>query len=176
MTKYLRFNSPTYNLQVLLRTISKRYSDIPTLIPDGVYGNNTRDSVLAFQKQFGLNPTGETDYSSWNKLIQVFLEIETEYKEPYVRLIYPENELREDQTSYTSTVYIIQIMLVALAERFDNISMPSVNGIIDHPTIESINAVKLVSGLNPDGNINKMFWEYISAIYGVYVSGNRILT
>lgn len=36
---------------------------------DGFYGNDTRDAVLAFQVASGLDPTGETDVTTWDKLM-----------------------------------------------------------------------------------------------------------
>jgi len=60
-----------------------------------------------------------------------------------------------------------------LSQRFNNIPEPQLSGVIDYRTTESINSVKILSGLNPDGNINKIFWEYLSAIYSVFVSSDR---
>jgi len=76
--------------------------------------------------------------------------------------------------SYTPTVYVMQTMMAALSERFSNIPMPSVNGTIDSPTIESIKAVQIASGLNPDGNVTKLFWNYLSVIYETFVSTDRV--
>ena len=54
MANYLRFDSPIHNLQVFLRTISGKYSEIPTVIPDGVYGGTTAEAVKPFKKDFRL--------------------------------------------------------------------------------------------------------------------------
>jgi len=174
LANYLRFDSPIHNLQVFLRTISGKYSEIPTVIPDGVYGGTTAEAVKAFQKRFSLNQTGTTDNSTWDRIIDVYKEIEKETSEPRWVRIYPENGLRQDNMSYTPTVYVMQTMMAALSERFSNIPMPSVNGTIDSPTIESIKAVQIASGLNPDGNVTKLFWNYLSVIYETFVSTDRV--
>ena len=174
MPEYLRFDSPIHNLQVFLRRISTKYKDIPTVIPDGVYGNSTKEAVKAFQKKFSLNDTGTTDNSTWDAIFKVYTEIEKDTSEPKWVRIFPEDGLKADSNSYTPTIYVIQTMLTALSERFSNIPKPSENGILDTPTSESIKAIQVASGLNPDGNITKLFWDYLSVIYETYVSADRV--
>ncbi len=173
MTQYLRFDSPIHNLQVFLRAISDKYDDIPSVIPDGVYGEDTKNAVSAFQKKFMLNETGTTDNSTWDAIVEVYREIERELRDPLCVRIYPEHGLKADTPSYTPTVYIIQNMMFALSEVFDNIPAPSVNGILDNRTSETIKAIQIASGLNPDGNINKVFWDYLAVIYETYISTDR---
>lgn len=173
MSRYLRFDSPIHNLQVFLRTISNKYSEIPSVIPDGVYGDSTKAAVSAFQEKFLLNSTGVTDNSTWDSIINVYKEIEEELSFPVSARVFPEIGLREDNNSYIPTIYVIQTMLLALSEKFSNIPAPSVNGILDSATTEAVKALQISSGLNPDGNITKIFWNYLSVIYETFVSNDR---
>jgi peptidoglycan hydrolase-like protein with peptidoglycan-binding domain len=174
MAEYLRFDSPIRNLQVFLRVISGVYSEIPRVIPDGVYGNSTKEAVKAFQNKFSLNETGITDNSTWDAIVRVYREIENDNALPNWVRIFPEAGLRTDNNSYTPTIYVIQTMLYALSQRFSNIPSPSLSGIVDQPTIESVKSVQYASGLNPDGNITKLFWDYLSVIYETYISTDRV--
>lgn len=174
LAEYLRFDSPIRNLQVFLRTISGVYSEIPSVIPDGVYGNSTKEAVKAFQNRFSLNETGVTDNSTWDAILRVYREIEKDTSQPNWVRIFPEDGLKSESNSYTPTIYVIQTMMYALSERFSNIPPPSLNGIIDSPTIESVKAIQYASGLNPDGNITKLFWDFLSVIYETYISTNRV--
>ncbi len=173
MAEYLRFDSPIRNLQVFLRTISNVYPEIPRVIPDGVYGNSTKEAVKKFQARFSLNETGITDNSTWDSILKVYKEIEDLKASPNCVRVFPEDGLKPDNNSYTPTIYVIQTMMYALSQRFSNIPPPSLNGIIDSPTIESVKAIQYASGLNPDGNITKLFWDYLSVIYETYISTNR---
>lgn len=174
MTQYLRFDSPIHNLQVFLRAISNKYTDIPRVLPDGVYGETTRAAVSAFQKKFLLNSTGVTDNSTWDSIVDVYRQIENESASPRWIRIYPENGLNSDNNSYIPTIYIIQAMITALSERFSNIPKPTLSGVLDLPTINSIKAIQISSGLNPDGNVTKIFWDYLSVIYEVFISTDRV--
>ena len=54
MTQHLlKYDSPIYNLQVFLRTISQKYPLIPNVLPDGYYGDATVKAVIAFQNMHG---------------------------------------------------------------------------------------------------------------------------
>ena len=100
MAEYLRFDSPIRNLQVFLRTISGVYTEIPSVIPDGVYGNSTKEAVKAFQNRFSLNETGITDNSTWDAILRVYREIEKDTSQPNWVRIFPEEGLKSDNNSY----------------------------------------------------------------------------
>lgn len=169
----LRFDSPIHNLQVFLRTISRKYPEIPDVIPDGVYGDATIKAVEAFQQKFMSDADGIVGYDTWNEIVSIYKEIERENENKAVTIL-PEQGINNDNGPMTSTVYIIQSMLLALSDNFSNIPKVSVTGYIDSSTIEGIKAVQYVSGLNPDGNITNIFWNYLSSIYEVFVSKDRV--
>ena len=51
------------------------YSSIPTLVVDGIYGQNTKNAVEQFQKIFDLPATGVTDYRTWYKISQIYVGV-----------------------------------------------------------------------------------------------------
>lgn len=62
-------------LQEQLNTISNVYSAIPSVTPDGIYGEETRNSVQEFQSVFGLPQTGIVDYQTWYKVQEIFVGV-----------------------------------------------------------------------------------------------------
>lgn len=58
-------------MQQNLNKISDRYPSIPELVEDGIFGSGTKNSVMAFQKQFGLTQDGIIGPVTWNKIIEV---------------------------------------------------------------------------------------------------------
>lgn len=64
-----------YVIQQFLSYISTLITDIPSITPDGVFGPETRASVIAFQKHFGLTPDGVVGQSTWNKLVEVYRDL-----------------------------------------------------------------------------------------------------
>lgn len=59
-------------LQYLLDVISEYYSGIPSPGQDGVFGNNTREAVVAFQRQMGLVADGVVGPATWNSLYRTY--------------------------------------------------------------------------------------------------------
>lgn len=63
-------------LQYLLSVLSQFYLDIPFVSIDGVFGNQTRNAVIALQKSAGLPETGSVDEATWDVLVERFLGID----------------------------------------------------------------------------------------------------
>ena len=98
-------NSGVQLLQYLLSVVSEFYDMIPPAAADGIFGPQTRQSVLAFQQLTGLPQTGAVDRATWEALYRVYEGI-TETVAGYTNVI-PES-LRPnlgDRTDTTLTQY-----------------------------------------------------------------------
>lgn len=67
---------PVRTIQDQLVAIRKTYSNIPELIIDGIYGEDTYAAVKKFQEIFGLPATGDVDYRTWYKISQLYVALE----------------------------------------------------------------------------------------------------
>lgn len=68
-------------LQEHLNRISKNYPLIPKIDADGIYGAKTAEAVSVFQKIFSLPITGDTDYTTWYTISDIFVGV-TRIAEP----------------------------------------------------------------------------------------------
>ena len=59
-------------LQYLLDVISEYYPGIPAPAQDGIFGGNTSQAVIAFQREMNLNPDGIVGALTWNALYDVY--------------------------------------------------------------------------------------------------------
>ena len=63
-------------IQEQLNVISDVYSAIPEIdLVDGIYGEETKDTVRAFQSIFGLPQTGIVDYRTWYKIQEIYVGV-----------------------------------------------------------------------------------------------------
>ncbi len=59
-------------LQYQLDVIAEYYSGIPSPGQDGIFGNNTREAVIAYQRQMGLAADGIVGQDTWNSLYRTY--------------------------------------------------------------------------------------------------------
>ncbi len=59
-------------MQTYLNTISERFTQIPSIDADGVFGPATQRAVSAFQRSFQLPQTGIIDVSTWERIVQIY--------------------------------------------------------------------------------------------------------
>lgn len=64
-------------LQYMLSVLSAHISTIPPLSVDGIYGQQTKNAVLAAQRRFGLPETGSVGAQTWDAIYNQYSGIET---------------------------------------------------------------------------------------------------
>lgn len=68
-------NSKVKQMQDQLNVISRAYPLIPKISSDGIYGEQTANSVKVFQKVFNLPQTGVVDFTTWYKISEIFVGV-----------------------------------------------------------------------------------------------------
>ena len=62
-------------IQEYLTLINKTYPNIPAVSNTGYFGPLTKQSVLAFQKRFGLSQTGVVGGAVWNDIAGLYSDL-----------------------------------------------------------------------------------------------------
>ncbi|MCH5255024.1 MAG: LysM peptidoglycan-binding domain-containing protein [Lachnospiraceae bacterium] len=63
-------------LQHILNVIAEFYPYIPSVSQDGIFGSGTRQAVIAFQQDMGLDPDGIVGANTWKALYNTYLGIQ----------------------------------------------------------------------------------------------------
>ena len=162
----LKPGKPVRNLQYFLRTISYYYNTVPAVIPDGIFSEQTRESVMGFQKTFKISVTGIVDFITWNKIIAVFNEV-YEYEEACSRpMAFP------NYTDFSITlgdspmcIYIIQAMLRFISIYFENFAEFNISGTHDEKSATLVKELQKLFNIEQNGIIDKKTFDMISALY-----------
>ena len=64
--------------------------------------------------------------------------------------------------------------MVALAEQFSNIGPVYVTGIYDDATSRAVDRIQVISGITPNGKIDREFINTLAELYNVFVTRNRV--
>ncbi len=152
-------------LQTMLRVIGEYDFRIPITVPDGVYTQDTMNSVSAFQRTHGLPVTGVVDQGTWESIVAAYelARLQQLKPEPIQILLEPGQILRPGDTN--AHLYLLQAMLAFLATREADIISPGLSGILDSPTSEALAAFQLLAGLPPTGELDRLTWKYLVQQY-----------
>lgn len=151
-------------LQTYLRLIAKQDERLPLLAIDGIYGDRTRQTVNEFQRINSLAVTGEVDETTWNEIFRQYSEIFQ--KNAPARKVdlfrYPDATLDFGQSGIT--IYLVQTMILAISEVFDNISRIAISGTVDEITNKQIEKLKNIFDLQESID-DKFFFDRLSLLY-----------
>lgn len=165
-------NQPIRNAQNFLRTISEYYPDVPNVVPDGVYGEQTTNSVRGFQSARGLPITGEIDNDTWKDIVVVFDEI-MKYKQapPRKAIGFPHQDrvIYPGETTYL--LHMIQAMLFVLTQIFADLGTLEITGTHDENSVNVVKNIQRRAGHEMHGRIDKSTWDIIAGLYELFVTG-----
>lgn len=156
---------PVRALQTFLRQISFRDSDIPRIIPDGVFGATTEESVFAFRTKYGPQPpSGEVDFATWQRILEVYDEMVFVESTPSAVNLYPADHVIR-AGSDSKHILPIQAMTAVLAKTYPQLGDGTVSGIHDDASTESVKRLQKLLGLPQSGTVDRTFWEEFVRFY-----------
>lgn len=156
---------PVRSLQTMIRVIAQSDPGQPSLIPDGIYGNQTRAAVSAFQRNHGLPVTGVTDQLTWEAVVAAY--------EPALVIAGPAQPLEIvldpgevlGRGSEDPDIYIVQAVLTVLSKAYGSITPPGSSGILDEATSAALIAFQEMNGLPQSGEVDKGTWRQLALHY-----------
>lgn len=156
---------PIRSLQTMLRVIAENDGRQPSVVPDGIYGANTMTAVSAFQRRSGLPVTGTADQSTWEAIVEAYelALVEVDAAQPIEVILNPGQIIRKGESH--PNVYLAQAMLTVLSEALFSITPPSMSGIVDIPTADSIASFQALSLLPVTGELDKHTWKQLALHY-----------
>ncbi len=157
-----------YELQHSLRFLSKHIPEIPTITPDGVFGEETENAVRAFQRLYSLPETGEVDKDTWYMILEAYLDM-LEDKSPGepVSIMPVEISAMKPGDRYDE-VLLLQVMLKKLASRYKNLPEILLSGVFDGETESAVKALQKIFGLPQTGRVDRKTWNRISRLFSAF--------
>lgn len=156
---------PVRSLQTMLRVIAQEDPRQPSVVPDGIYGNQTRNAVTAFQRNHGIPATGVTDQATWEAITAEYepAMVRVGQSEPLVLILEPGHVYRRGDQA--PNIRIMQAILLVLSETYSSISPPSQSGILDDATAVSVESFQELTSLPRTGEIDKLTWKQLALHY-----------
>lgn len=158
-----------FEIQRYLRQIASIHPNIPLLNPDGIYGPETAAAVRAFQLDYGLDPTGIVDNETWDAIVAEYILITKFYDRPVPVDVFPPNTKEITPKYKGDAVYLIQLMLQSISNRYQNFPKVQINGIYDQRTTDAVKEFQRAAGLPITGNVDKNTWNRLAQAYRSYL-------
>lgn len=165
-------NKENYVLQVqrMLRDLNFYTYDDASLGITGIYDTPTRISVMSFQKDMGIRPSGIIDVETWEALNSTHLALLEDTGYPRAVYLFPTKAGYEIlPESEIGIIYTIQYMLNEISQNGKDADELEMTGIYDIPTQNAVRAFKLRSLMGGDTvldvrTLNRIFDEYEAII------------
>lgn len=152
-------------LQTYLRDIAHVNTDIPPLIPDGIYGSETADAVLAFQNAYGLEPTGAVDEATWYEIHKQHRNALGYIEEPVGIQVFPFSEYVITVGTAGTAVAMLQLMMNGLAGQYANLPRLNVTGTFDQNSKRAVEMLQIILGIIPTGEVDAVTWNLITEVF-----------
>lgn len=155
-------SQPIRSLQTMLRVLAEDDKSLPTVVPDGIYGQTTMHAVTEFQRKEGLPLTGITDQQTWDRIVARYEPalIRLDSAEPIEIIMDPGQVFRlGDEGPY---IYLMQTLLIWLSKDYEDINEPEHTGIFDEKTQQALADFQIIAGLASTGELDKVTWKHLS--------------
>ena len=152
-------------IQQYLRNIARSVSDEPTVIPDGIYSDDTKRAVSDFQRSVGLAETGVTDYATFDALVKENRRVISESRSPKQVMPIKNSDLPLYYGMENEFVEKLKIMLNSVADKHGNFRNLERNAVFDRETENEVKRWQKVVFTEENGVVDKFTWNTLSEYY-----------
>lgn len=156
-------------LQQYLLEISYATEGLPHISIDGVSGPETVRAVRLFQEQNNLPVTGEADYATWQEIFRHHAYARA--ARTIMPTLLPPTSLPLSLRAEGSEVYVLQILLATLCDKYPSLPCVRLSGRYDPETQYAVRLYQGYHGLPPSGTVDIATWEALAEEYGRMPSG-----
>lgn len=152
-------------LQQALRDIAKTDSDIISVIPDGIFGEETEEAIKSFQRRYGFTETGAVDFELWEKIQEEKRRSLFILSDPIQVISIKNEDLPLSLGQVGKAVHTLNLMLSQLGELYDNFSAVNSGDEFTEETLKEVKKWQQVIGHEISGEVDKLTWNRLSQHY-----------
>lgn len=161
-------------LQYQLSVISVFVDTIPEVAIDGIYGEATRNAVLAFQQSYGLPQTGSVDTATWEEIYRAFRGMIASLPDGYFGAnTVPFSGIPLKLGSSGDEVRQLQEYLNYISDAYPSIQKLSVDGEFGESTENAVREYQRQFDIEPTGIVGAATWLSITDTYRSLYEGNE---
>lgn len=170
MAEAQRTGQAVRSLQYMLNQLAIHNSTLPRLAVDGIFGENTLEAVMVFQRENGRPVTGVVDLSTWDAIQSAYFQIQMLYGAPPPLSVLPDGTYTAGEGAEGEPMLIVQAMFVSLNKKMSNFNLCKLNSCNDGETHSNIREVQRLAGLPITGVLDRSTWAYLAQLYQALIT------
>lgn len=162
--------NPVLSLQTMLRQISFQYPQIPHVVPDGIFGEQTLEAVMVFQREFLPPVTGQVDKATWNAVSALYQAACSTLASPLPCRAFLCRTFSIGPGEQSVHLYVVQAMFKGLSGMLAGVEDGAVTGVQDEATQRNTRWIQRINGNPQTGIMDKAEWDTLSRLYTIFVT------
>ena len=166
---------PVSSLQYMLGELSYAHEQLPFVAVDGVFGEETLEAVMVFQREFSPPVTGRVDQKTWDDIVRYFQFWERERAHPRPLRAFPPRPFQIELGQQDDVMELVQTMFHSLSGILEGIVPEESHGYHGGQSVENVRWLQGVSGLEQTGIMDRFAWNMLVRLYDLFIVRRREL-
>ena len=166
---------PVRSLQYMLGELSYAHEALPFVAVDGLFGEETLEAVMTFQREFSRPVTGRVDQRTWDAIVYQFDLLEQERARPRPLRGFPVRPFQVEPGERDDTMALVQTMFASLAGILDGIEPSDADGYHAQKSVRNTCWLQGISRLEQTGIVDRFTWNMLVRLYEVFIVRSREL-
>lgn len=162
-------SQPVRGLQYMLRRIALVDEYLPLLVPDGIFGEETLEAVMLFQREMHPPVTGVVDQDTWDAIRDRWNQAEQILGEARPVRVYPAGNRRVEPGTANEFMIVPQTMFQVLSTHLDGIAAHDTDGVHGPESSRNTRWLQRAAGLRETGVMDRRTWDMLSRLYEIFV-------
>ena len=168
-TQQEMIGQPVRSLQYMLRRLGKKYPFLPALAVDGIFGEETLEAVMLFQRELAPPVTGVVDWRTWQAIRNKWLAAEEAMEPARVLRAFPGEGVRVEPGETAAYMALPQAMFQMLSRQFSGLTSHPVNAVHGAASADNVRWLQRAAGQRETGVLDKQAWDMLSRLYEAFV-------
>lgn len=162
--------NPVASLQTMLRQLGVHYPFLPIIAIDGIFGEETLEAVMLFQRELFPPVTGVVDLEVWSAIREEYTSKTPLYTTPKPLRTYPEGGVLLAPGEQNHTIVMVQTMMALLSNQIRDLTPEPTTGKFTQTLEENVKWLQKVSLLPQTGVVDQVTWERLARLYEIVLT------
>ena len=162
---------PVAGMQYMLGRLAEEYDFLPKLAADGIFGEETLEAVMLFQRELYPPVTGVVDLGTWNAIRERWYDTESRIGPVRPLRAFPGERSRALPGEEGEYLLLPQAMFAVLARHLTGIRFVHPDGVHGEASAANVRWLQRAAGLEETGILDRASWDALSRLYELFVIG-----